>query len=119
MQNDVPFIMLGDVLCSPTLDLPFGKTIRLGPMKTLIFERAIEDGYNAGIQAHRERFEAGHDETVLTDHEMTACIECRIPRNLSPRNEAIWRAYFIVGYVSAETGAAFTDLAGWKPGDLI
>jgi hypothetical protein len=111
--------MVGDLLIAPQSDIPFGKTIRLGTMKALIYERVIENGYLAGIQAYKKHVETVQDYVVLTDHELTEMIDRLLPSGLSDRDVEVWRAHFVIGYVSAYTGAAYVNLDGWKPGDPL
>ena len=91
---------IGDLTYSPGTDIPFGKRLRMGVTETLIFESAIEKGYQAGIQAHRA-FIKEHDNcspVMLDDHQFTLVIEHFKPHNLTPFNEGLWRMHFIVGW---------------------
>ncbi len=91
---------IGDLTYSPGTDIPFGKTLRMGVTETIIFESAIEKGYQAGIQAHKA-FIKEHDKCspiMLDDHQFTLVMEHFKPCDLTPFNEGLWRMHFIVGW---------------------
>lgn len=105
--NETPRLEeLGGLIYSPQTEYPFGKLIRLGGVSTLIFEKAIEDGYQAGLSAAAAHAEQGGEVEVLTDRQFTALINQSLPSGLSARNQGIWRAYFIVGWTCFHLGLA-------------
>jgi hypothetical protein len=85
---------------APGADFVFGKYVKIGIRTEMIFQRAIEDGYYAGIQAHTDHFLQMDDGEMkaLTDKEFTALIDTRIPHHLAPIDADMWRAYFIIGW---------------------
>jgi hypothetical protein len=88
------------LLYAPGADFVFGKYVMIGTRKELIFQRAIEDGYRAGVQAHTKRFLGSEDGEIvaLTDKELTALIDQLVPQHLTPTDTDIWRAHFIIGW---------------------
>jgi hypothetical protein len=103
-NNDYPVSEIAGLLYCPTTDMPFGKTIRIGNNDVTIFERVIEQGYLAGVQAFKDQVATQGDVEILDDQELTGVINERCPHELSPRNQTIWRAYFVVGYTCAHLG---------------
>jgi hypothetical protein len=98
-ENDPPIEVLpGGLLHRPGADYVFGKLVKIGSRDTLIFERATEDGYRAGIQAHADHLENQGEIEILTDYQFTRLINQRIPRTLASAAARIWRANFIVGW---------------------
>ena len=53
-NGDFPMETIGDMLISPNTDIPFGKEFRMGLAIYTIYDKAIENGYNAGIEAHKQ-----------------------------------------------------------------
>ncbi len=98
LWDEPPFENIAGVEYLPGTDLPFGKKLRIGKQETTIYERAIEEGYRAGIRAHARHYEQTNEIEVLTDHRFTELIDQEIPRNLDADNTALWRSYFIVGW---------------------
>lgn len=100
MQDDeLKLESVAGLLHAPGADYVFGKYITIGTRKELIFERAIEDGYRAGVQAHSRHFLGDEGEIeVLDDTQFTALMDRLMPRDLSPRDTSTWRAHFIVGW---------------------
>jgi hypothetical protein len=90
-------------------DIPLGKTIRMGIRDYTIYESAIEQGYQAGIQAHREYLRDHNSTTpvILDDVQFTLVIEHFMPGNLTPFNQGLWRSHFIVGWT-----CVYLDLDG-------
>lgn len=88
---------IADLEYYPDCDLPFGKVIMMA-MPTVIYQRALEAGYQAGIQAHRDHLKQTGDTEALTDRDFTTIIDRYLPEGLTPDNETLWRSYFIVGW---------------------
>ena len=109
--NDIPppLETIAGVTYSPGTDIPLGKTIRMGMRDYTIYESAIEQGYQAGIQAHRE-YLRDHESTtpvILDDAQFTLVIEHFMPGHLTPFNQGLWRSHFIVGWT-----CVYLDLPG-------
>ncbi len=100
--NDIPpqLETIGGVTYSPGTDIPLGKTIRMGITECTIYESAIEQGYQAGVQAHTEYLRDHNSTTpvILDDAQFTLVIEHFMPSNLTPFNQGLWRSHFIVGW---------------------
>ncbi len=92
------FRQIEGLVYMPNCDLPFGKTMRMGTQDVTIYERVIEHGYRAGIQAHGAHLETQGELEALTDTQFTALLDTCVPSGLSPKNKELWRAYFIVGW---------------------
>lgn len=84
----------------PDADYMFGKYITMGTKRDLIFDRAIEEGYRAGIRAHTAYFLTSPEAELraLSDKDFTTMIDPLVPQHLSPDDAETWRAYFIVGW---------------------
>jgi hypothetical protein len=105
-EREIRLEEVAGLLCAPGADFVFGKYITIGTQTTMIFQRAIEDGYRAGIQAHAKRFLESDDGEIkaLTDKEFTALIDQLIPQRLTPTDADMWKAYFIVGWTCVTLG---------------
>ncbi|MBV9230904.1 MAG: hypothetical protein JOZ18_16460 [Chloroflexi bacterium] len=106
-----PLEMIGDLLYSPDTDIPFGKPMRIGLTEYTIYESAIEDGYQAGIQAHQLFL---HDlnrtmPVALDDKQFTMIIKQLLPKDLSPFNKQLWRSFFIAGWMSICLGITIEE----------
>ena len=103
-----PLEKIGDLIYSPGTDLPFGKRVRIGLSEQVIYESAIERGYQTGIRAHRA-FLADHENigpVALDDKQYTMIIKHLVPQELSPFDQGLWRSYFIVGWMCVYLGLA-------------
>ena len=110
-EKELKIEEVAGLLHAPGADFVFGKYITIGTRKEMIFERAIEDGYRAGIQAHTKRFLDSEDGEIeaLTDKQFTLLIDQLVPQHLTPTNADIWRAYFIIGWTCVTLGIANLD----------
>jgi hypothetical protein len=104
--SDVPLEEIGGLVISPNSDIPFGKQFRMGLAEYTIYDRAVEQGYNAGILAHLQ-FIQDHDNcapVMLDDVSFTQVIHAFVPAGLTEHNESVWSAHFIAGWVSVGLG---------------
>jgi hypothetical protein len=91
---------------APQADLPFGKQFQMGLAIYTIYDRATEQGFQAGAAAHLDYLESLHlDAPVMVDETHFALIfETFLPKDLSPENASIWKAHFIAGWASVYMG---------------
>ncbi|HLZ61362.1 MAG TPA: hypothetical protein VKR06_30820 [Ktedonosporobacter sp.] len=101
-----PLEMIGDLIYSPTTDLPFGKNIRIGLSEFTIYMTAIEKGYHMGVQAHKDFLAQNHltAPVMLDDTQFTMIMNGLLPKNLVPFEKRLWRSYFIVGWTCVYLG---------------
>jgi len=101
-----PLEMIGDLVYSPTTDLPFGKNIRIGLIELTIYMTAIERGYRMGVQAHKDFLANNHltSPVMLDDSQFTMVMNGLLPKDLVPFEKRLWRSYFIVGWTSTYLG---------------
>ena len=92
------------VLSFPTRMFPHGKTLRIGLHDVTIFERVIEQGYQAGVQAFWDEWDTQEDVRLPDDLELKKMLDKQCPLDLSPDDERIWRAHFILGYMCGHLG---------------
>src|SRR5579883_1695769 len=101
-----PLEMIEGLIYAPGTDLPFGKTIRIGPKEQIIYESEIEKGYQAGIEAHHLFLKDHQSSTpvVLDDKQFTMVIKHLLPKHLSSFEKGLWRSFFIVGWTCVYLG---------------
>jgi hypothetical protein len=99
-DGEIEIEEIAGLLHAPGADFVFGKYITIGTHTEMIFQRAVEDGYKAGVQAHTKRFLTSEEIelVLLTDKEFTELIDTLVPQHLTPTDADIWRAHFIVGW---------------------
>lgn len=105
-QGLPPLEMIGDLLYAPGSDIPFGKAICIGLKECLIYDSAIEKGYEMGIAAHL-MFLDDHQMTapiMLDDRQFTMMIKGSIPQGLSAYEKGLWSSFFIVGWTCVYLG---------------
>ena len=97
-------------------DLPFGKQFQMGRVIYTIYDRAVESGYQAGIQAHLALIQEMELDTPLApdDEQFIALLNGFTPKELSSENAKLWRAHFIAGWVAVFLG--LIDLREVLPG---
>jgi hypothetical protein len=103
---DMPFEKIGGIEISPNTDIPFGKQFRMGLAEYTIYDRAVEEGYHAGIQAHLE-FIHDHNNcppTMFDEVGFSMVLKSFTPAGMTEHNESIWKAHFIAGWVSVSLG---------------
>ncbi len=101
-----PLEKIGDLVYSPSTDIPFGKQVRIGLKDCTIYESAIEQGYRSGIRAHLA-FLQDHNTTspiLLDDTQFTMIIQHLLPTELSTFDQGVWRSFFIVGWMCVYLG---------------
>lgn len=103
---DVPFEEIGGLVISPQTDIPFGKLFRMGFAQYTIYDRAVEQGYQVGIQTHLAFLHDHHTDTpaLLDDASLTQLLNVCTPRGLSEHDAAMWRGAFILGWASVSLG---------------
>ncbi len=101
-----PLEMIGDLVYSPTTDIPFGKRVRIGLKECTIYESAIEKGYTIGIHAHQVFLKDNQipNPIILDDQQFTMIIQHLLPQELSPFDQGVWRSFFIVGWMCVYLG---------------
>ncbi|GCE16056.1 hypothetical protein [Tengunoibacter tsumagoiensis] len=106
-QEEVPPLQkIADLIYAPHSDLPFGKNVRIGLSEMVIYESAIEHGYQAGIRAH-QIFLQDHGTTeviMLDDTQFTMILQELVPEHLSAFEQGLWRSFFIVGWTCVYLG---------------
>jgi hypothetical protein len=103
---DVPFEQIGDLVISPQTDIPFGEPFRMGLAVYTIYDRAVKDGYQAGIQRHLEFIQdhPGCSPTILDDEGFHLVLDTFMPEGLSEHDASQWRSSFIAGWASIFLG---------------
>jgi hypothetical protein len=106
--------VIGDLIFSPGTDIPFGKRMQIGLTEQVIYESAVENGYQAGIRAH---FAFLHDlssqqPVALDDKQFNMIIKRIVPKELSRFNQGLWRAHFIAGWMAVYLGIVVSDEEG-------
>lgn len=93
---------------SPRTDIPFGKPFQMGLAVYTISDRAIENGYRAGIDTHKEyiRDHQNGDPVMLDDEQFLLVLKACTPAGLSERTTGLWRAHFIAGWTSVYLAVA-------------
>ena len=91
---------------SPETDIPFGKQLHMGLYQYMIYERATEQGYYAGIAAHLNFM---HDQgdippTMLDDACFITLLDAFMPKDLAEHDQSMWRAHFICGWAAVFLG---------------
>jgi len=92
-------------------DMPFGKHFQMGHVIYTIYDRAIENGYQAGVQSHLALIREMQLPApfALDLEQFTALLSVCTPRDLGSENAGLWRAHFIAGWSSVFLG--LTDLS--------
>jgi len=96
----------GGLTYAPGSDLPFGKQFRMGYAIYTIYDRVVEEGYQAGIRAHQDlmrRVNAGTP-GMLDDAQFALVLSSFTPKGLSDYNAGQWRAHFIAGWAAVFLG---------------
>ena len=103
---DMPFEEIGGLEISPYTDIPFGKQFRMGLAEYTIYDKAVEDGYHAGIQEHLQ-FIQDHNNcppVMLDEVSFTLMLKSFTPTGMTEHNTSMWNAHFIAGWVSVGLG---------------
>ena len=89
-----------------TADLPFGKQFQMGLVVYTIYDRAIEQGYQAGVAAHLDYLRELHlDTPVMPDEkQFVSLVNAYLPKTLDANNAQLWKGHFIAGWVSVYLG---------------
>ena len=112
-EKDIPaYEEIEGLTVSPRTDIPFGKQFQMGLAEYTIYDRAIEQGYEAGIHAHLDYLE--HEKlttpVILDDVQFAMVLDTITPKHLEGYNKSLWRAHFLAGWASVYLG--FVCLAG-------
>ncbi len=112
-QEQPPFQIetIADLSIMPHADLPFGKQFQMGQVIYTIYDRAVEQGFQAGIAAHFDYLSATKsDVPVILDEEGFAFVlrSCT-PKDLDEENASLWKAHFIAGWASVFLGLSGLD----------
>ncbi|GCE10876.1 hypothetical protein [Tengunoibacter tsumagoiensis] len=105
------FERIGDLVISPTTDLPFGKVLLVGHNECMIYERIIEEGYLLGIRAHFT-FLKDHERrkpVFFDDKQLTLVIDRFQPEDLTEAERDNWRSFFMAGWMSVTLGIITID----------
>ncbi len=106
-DKDIPaYEEIEGLTVSPRTDIPFGKQLQMGLAEYTIYDRAIEQGYEAGIAAHLDYLAHQKITTpVMFDDAMFATVlDAFTPKQVEGYNKSLWRAHFIAGWVSLYLG---------------
>ena len=105
---DMPLMQVGDLVMSPNTDIPFGKPFRMGLAEYTIFDKATEEGYQAGLQAHVHCIEdhGNCDPIALDEKQLGLVLDAFVPKGLTEHNDGVWRAAFIAGWFAVFLGVA-------------
>jgi hypothetical protein len=105
-ELEPPMETLAGLIVSPETDIPFGKPFQMGLAQYTIYERAIEQGYQAGIRAHLDfmKDHADSPPVMLDDAQFTLLLDAFQPKEMATRDRALWRAHCIAGWVSVFLG---------------
>ncbi len=106
MSDDLHFERIAGVEIAPDADLPFGKPFVAGQAGYIIHDRAIEEGYQAGIVAHFDWLRFQHLDTPIMANEKHFALMFKVflPKGLTRRASELWRANFIAGWASVYLG---------------
>ncbi len=110
-DKDIPaYEEIEGLTVSPRTDIPFGKQFQMGMAEYTIYDRAIEQGYDAGIRAHLDYLE--HEKlttpVILDDVQFATVLDAFIPTHLEGYNKSLWRAHFLAGWISVFLGLVQT-----------
>jgi ribosome modulation factor len=96
---------------SPETDIPFGKPFRMGFYEYMIYERATEQGYQAGVAAHLSFMHDQGDRApaMLDDEQFTIMLDAFMPKELPTHDRLMWRSHFIAGWASIFLGLDRVD----------
>ncbi len=102
---------IGDLVFSPGTDIPFGKRMQIGLTEQIIYESAVESGYQAGIRAHLTflRDTKSQQPVALDDKQFSMIIKRILPRGLSRFNQGLWRSHFVAGWMAVYLGVVVGD----------
>ena len=105
-ENPPPLETVGGFTISPQSDLPFGKQFRMGLVEHTIYERAVEDGYNAGIKWHLQyRFDHGWCDPGMRDEEQFARLVTQfLLKGLNTYRAGLRKSSFIAGWAAMFLG---------------
>lgn len=106
-DKDIPaYEEIEGLTVSPRTDIPFGKQFQMGMAEYTIYDRAIEQGYEAGSAAHLDYL--AHQKlttpVMLDDAMFTTVLDTLIPKHLEGYNKSLWRAHFLAGWTSLYLG---------------
>jgi hypothetical protein len=90
----------------PHLARSGGNRLKMGLVTYVVEDQAIERGFQAGVDAHRQ-YVRDHDNCVpaLADENMfVAVLDAFYPGGMSENDASMWRAAFIAGWVSVFLG---------------
>jgi len=110
-EEDIPppLETIGGFPFSPGSDLPFGKPfLRMELAEYIIYERALEDGYFAGIRVYLEfiKHTQATEPVMLDDRQFTLALSHFTPQALLSFHKGFWRSHFIVGRTCVSLGIA-------------
>jgi hypothetical protein len=82
------------------------KQLKMGLVVYPVEDQAIEKGFRAGVDAHRQYIrDYGNCVPALADEKMFAAVlDAFYPGGMSENDASMWRAAFIVGWVSVLLG---------------
>jgi hypothetical protein len=103
--------VIGDLVFSPGTDIPFGKRMQIGLTEQVVYESAVENGYQAGIQAHLTFLHdtKSQQPVALDDKQFSMIIKRILPKGLSRFNQGLWRAHFVAGWMAVYLGVVVAD----------
>jgi hypothetical protein len=106
LEYEPPTETIAGLTLSPETDIPFGKPFCMGLHEYIIYESAVERGYKAGIARHQDLVRDLNDgvPVMLDDTQFTAMLDAFVPKEMSSRDKALWRAHFIAGWCSVFLG---------------
>ena len=107
LEHEPALETIAGLTVSPETDIPFGKQFQMGHYEYTIYDRAVEQGYQAGIAHHRSFMQDLGDDgppAMLDDAQFTFVLDAFTPKELSAHDSAMWRAYFIAGWCAVYLG---------------
>ncbi|MBA2679568.1 MAG: hypothetical protein H0U76_14375 [Ktedonobacteraceae bacterium] len=106
-DKDIPaYEEIEGLTVSPRTDIPFGKPFQMGLAEYTIYDRAIEQGYEAGIAAHFDYLAHQKITTpvMFDDALFETVLDTFTPKQLEGYNKSLWRAHFLAGWTSVYLG---------------
>jgi hypothetical protein len=114
-QDKAPFQIetIAGLSIAPHADLPFGKQVQMGQVIYTVYDRAIEQGYQAGVAAHFDYLHATQRTApvILDETQFAFVLTSFTPSNLDETNAGLWKAHFIAGWASVFLG--LSGLSEW------
>lgn len=117
--SDVPFETIEGLTISPQTDIPFGKPFRMGLVEHTIYDRAVEQGYDAGIRTHLTFLQdhQGCPPVMLDDAGFALMFKSFMPKGMNEHDVSLWRSSFIAGWASVFLGLVRVELESEQEGN--